>query len=164
MRNDRAGYSVGRRSELSREWCRFAYRSALVAGAFVLAGTACSHASRTVDGAKGPRIVAVAGAEYSGPSGDALETACRNWRLSDRDVARFFELSERYEESPYSAFYQVPCSISGRIEAEGEAWEFVIDGGGTAIWSHENETRYFGCSAQACESLVLMPTDLMNPE
>ena len=76
----------------------------------------------------------------------------------------FFELSERYAESPYSAFYQVPCSISGKIEVEGKTWNFVIGGGGAASWSRGNEIRYFGCSAQACGPLVLMPTDLMDPE
>ncbi|MDN5780466.1 MAG: hypothetical protein L0H23_00345 [Luteimonas sp.] len=117
------------------------------------------------DETPGPlRVVDVEAPRHGGAEGSPLESACRNWRLSDRDVARFFELSETYAQSPYSAFYQVPCSISGKIEAEGKAWDFVIDGGGTATWSHGNETRYFGCSAKACEPLVLMPTDLMDPE
>lgn len=110
------------------------------------------------------RVVDVNGPRYGGDEELPLETVCRNWRLSDHEVATFFLLSEQYEESPYSSFYQVPCSISGALEADGKAWDFVIGGGGTATWSDGNETRYFGCSAQACEPLVLMPTDLMDPE
>jgi len=147
-----------------RKRCRPACQPAIVAGAVVLACSGCSLALSTAGGAETPRIIEVAAAEYSGPSGDALESACRNWHLTDRQVATFFELGEAYEQSPYSAFYQLPCSISGKLEADGKAWNFVIDGGGTATWSHGNETRYFGCSAKACEPLVLMLTDFMDPE
>lgn len=141
---------------------RAATRMATVA-AFALATAACGHARPAVDIAQSSRIIEVSRSEYSGPPGDALEVACGAWRLSDRQVATFFKLSRRYEESPYAAFYQVPCSISGKIEAEGKAWDFVIGGGGTATWSHDSETRYFGCGVRACESLVLMPTDFMGP-
>lgn len=79
-------------------------------------------------------------------------------------MGNFFRLSERYDESPYSQFYQLPCSISGELQAEGKTWQFTINGGATATWNHQGVTRYWGCSAKACEALVLMPTDMMNPE
>ncbi|MGH8074049.1 MAG: hypothetical protein ACREO4_08250 [Lysobacter sp.] len=86
------------------------------------------------------------------------------WHLGQSQAERFFEISERYEESPYNAFYQVPCSISGELEAEGRSWTFQINGGATAAWTSGDEVRYWGCSDNECEALVLLPTDLMDPE
>ena len=73
-------------------------------------------------------------------------------------------LSERYEESPYGRFYQVPCSIPGELEAQGRAWNFQINGGATATWRSGDETRYWGCSDAQCADLVLLETDLMAPD
>jgi len=110
------------------------------------------------------RIVDAGLSRYDGAAGDPLETACRRWRLSAQQVAEFFRLSREYEEPPYSAFYQLPCSISGKLRSEGTTWHFVIGGGGTATWSKGGQTRYFGCSADACEPLVLLPADGMDPK
>lgn len=135
--------------------------------ALTLAGASCGHAQST-EGASpvpsSPEVIEVAVAEYTGEAGDPLETACRDWRLGKDEVAEFFRLSQRYEQSPYSAFYQLPCSISGRLRSEGVAWDFTIDGGATATWSHDGQTRHFGCSAEACAPLVLLPSDGMDPE
>lgn len=108
-------------------------------------------------------VTKVTPARYEGPVGDAMEQACGDWRLTAQQVERFFQISNRYKESPYSRFYQVPCAITGELEAEGQAWKFTINGGATATWQRNGATRYWGCSAKACEPLVLMPTDFMNP-
>ena len=135
--------------------------------ALTLAGASCGHAQST-GGAQpvpsSPEVIEVADAEYTGEAGDPLEAACRDWRLSKGQVAEFFRLSQRYEQSPYTGFYQLPCSISGRLRSEGAIWDFTIGGGATAIWSNGGQTRYFGCSADACEPLVLLPADGMDPQ
>lgn len=96
--------------------------------------------------------------------GGSEEAACMEWRLVPTQVERFFKLSDRYEESPYSAFYHVPCSISGELQAEGHSWSFQINGGATAIWTSGEETRYWGCSDEQCADLVIFATDLMDPD
>ena len=137
--------------------------------ALVLASAACGRAQSTDSTRQesvppSPQVLEVAAAEYTGRTGDPLEAACRNWRLSSEQVAEFFRLSERYEQSPYAGFYQVPCSISGKLRSEGVAWDFTIGGGATATWTHDEQTRHFGCSAEACAPLVLLPSDGMDPE
>lgn len=110
------------------------------------------------------RVTQVSPASYQGSSGDVLESACGKWRLSAQQVERFFQLSERSDESSYDAFYQIPCSISGKLDADGKSWNFVIGGGATATWTNENEIRHWGCAEKACGPLVLMPYDGMNPD
>ena len=110
------------------------------------------------------RITGLAPANYSGAVADPLQDACQAWGLSAQQVERFFQLSEPYPSSPYSGFYQLPCSVSGELQAEGKAWTFEINGGATATWRAEDETRYWGCNVEECEPLVLMPTDSMNPD
>lgn len=112
----------------------------------------------------GPQVISVALPRYDGPPGDALQDACQAWELSAQQVERFFQLSEPYSSNPYSGFYQLPCSVSGELQAEGKAWTFEINGGGTATWRAKEETRYWGCSVEECGPLVLMPTDSMNPD
>lgn len=110
------------------------------------------------------RVTDIAPPHYHGAPGDALQDACQAWRLSARQVERFVQLSEPYQSNPYSAFYQLPCFVSGELQAEGKTWAFEINGGATATWRADGETRYWGCSVEECESLVLMPTDSMNPD
>ncbi len=97
-----------------------------------------------------------------GAQDEALAEACAKWRLTKEQAQRFFKLSKSYQDSPYSEFYQLPCSIEGVVEAEGKTWEFTINAGATAIWSRGEEVRYFGCSAPGCEPLVLMMPDGME--
>lgn len=99
----------------------------------------------------------------SGNKDEALAEACANWRLTKEQVHQFFQISKAYKESPYSEFYQLPCSIDGVVEAEGKTWEFTINAGATAVWRKGEEIRYFGCSVPACASLVLMMPDGMDP-
>lgn len=94
---------------------------------------------------------------------EALVAECAKWKLTKEQVQRFFQISTSYEENPYSEFYQLPCSIEGVVEAEGKTWEFTINAGATAVLKSGKEVRYFGCSAPACEPLVLMMPDGMEP-
>lgn len=138
--------------------CRWA------AAAMVAAAASCSHAQPVTDEPPLPEIIEIGTANYSGPPGSPLESACREWRLSNSQAAAFFQLSQQYDQPPYAAFYQVPCAISGTLQADGKIWNFVIGGGGTATWSHIDQRRHFGCSADACRPLILLPTDLGKPD
>lgn len=108
------------------------------------------------------RVTEIGRAAYSGRAATAEERVCKDWRLSAAQVERFFALSKEYAENPYREFYQVSCSTSGKLESEGKTWAFEIEGGGTAIWKAGNSTRFWGCSASACEPLVILLTDGME--
>ena len=101
---------------------------------------------------------------YGGAFGDSLQAACDAWQLSAWQVERFFRLSERYASTPYSDFYQVPCSISGELQTDGRIWTFEINGGGAATLRAGGRTRYWGCRAEECGTLVLLEPDLMDPD
>lgn len=77
-------------------------------------------------------------------------------------MEHFFALSREYGENPYQEFYQMNCSISGELQSSGVTWSFKIDGGGTAAWRSGHTVRYWGCSAQDCEPLVILLTDGMK--
>jgi hypothetical protein len=77
-------------------------------------------------------------------------------------VERFFRLSREYTQNPYNQFYQMNCTITGQLRANGKKWAFTIDGGGTATWRDWKTTRHWGCSAQACAPLVMLLTDGMK--
>ncbi|MFL5357753.1 hypothetical protein [Archangium sp.] len=98
-----------------------------------------------------------------GGKDEALIAECAKWKLTKEQARRFFQISNSYKENPYSEFYQLPCSIEGVVQAEGRTWEFTINAGATAVWRSGKEVRYFGCSAPACEPLVLMMPDGMEP-
>lgn len=132
-----------------------------------IAASVVTARSAPVDGVRSPepalRVTKMEPAHYAGTAGGDEAVACGNWRLSTLDVERFFQLSDRYEESPYSLFYQAPCSISGALQAQGRTWRFRLDGGATATWTGGGETRHWGCSARECEPLVLLASDGMDP-
>lgn len=69
-----------------------------------------------------------------------------------------------YQDAPYAQFYQVGCSISGRLRRDGRTWRFAINGGGTATLQGGDALRHYGCAAQACDALLLLPTDGMEPD
>jgi hypothetical protein len=102
-------------------------------------------------------------ASEGGGKDEALVAECAKWKLTKQQAQRFFQISTSYKDSPYSEFYQLPCSIEGVVEAEGKTWEFTINAGATAVWRKGKDVRYFGCSAPACEPLVLMMPDGMEP-
>lgn len=108
------------------------------------------------------RITSIGSAIYNGKHAADDEARCKRWRLSGKQAVQFFQLCKRYEENPYSRFYQASCAISGELIAEGKIWRFEIDGGGTATWQHEGEVRHWGCSAPSCEPLVMLLTDFMD--
>jgi len=120
----------------------------------------CSPVSPARDG--GDAQIKVESARYTGKAGDPIEAACLEWSLAPGQVRAFFESSRRYEENPYSGFYQVPCAIAGEISAKGRIWRFEINGGGTATWRSGSQTRYWECSAEQCEPLVLLLSDGMS--
>lgn len=101
-------------------------------------------------------------ASYTGNPDGPAKKACEAWTLTSKQVEAFFNLSEEYSDNPYSGFYQLPCSISGDITADGRTWHYKINGGGTATWKNDDDERYWGCSASECEPLVMMFTDSMS--
>ena len=107
-------------------------------------------------------IVNVNPSAYAGPSGAAEKLSCERWRLTPRQVERFFRLSKEYPASPYRAFYQLNCSVTGELQSGGRKWSFSIDGGGTATWRNAKTTGYWGCSAPECEPLVILLSDGMR--
>ncbi len=113
---------------------------------------------------KGIGRVEIEAASFSGRDGDPLYKACQDWSMTEADVRRFFSLSTPYEDNPYSEFYQLPCSISGRIEVDGQVWDYEINAGGVGKWTGKGKSRYWGCAAKECASLLLLPTDSMTGE
>jgi hypothetical protein len=55
--------------------------------------------------------------------------------------------------------YALPCTISGQLRAQDKAWTYRINAASTATWTSADLVRTFGCSANACKSLVLMMPD-----
>ena len=125
---------------------------------------ACHPASTRPSSDHAVRVIRVGTAQYEGTAGGGEEAACRKWRLSASQVERFFSLSKSFEDSPYSAFYQVPCSIRGELQAQGRVWDFQINGGATAVWTSGEQTRYWGCTDEQCAGLVLIAADGMDPD
>lgn len=91
-----------------------------------------------------------------------LYQACQNWHLSHQQIKQFFLLSERYTYSPYSMYYQIPCEITGTLMYQKRTWQFTINGGATGRWQYLDTTKYFGCHVDACNELVILPTDMMQ--
>jgi hypothetical protein len=89
----------------------------------------------------------------------ALEASCKAWTLDRAGIARFFAASREYPDGTRDAFYWLPCTISGQLQAEGKAWNYQINAAATATWTSGDVVRTFGCSAAACTSLVLMMPD-----
>ncbi len=89
----------------------------------------------------------------------ALEASCKAWTLDRAGVARFFAASREYPDGTHDAFYWLPCTINGQLQAEGRTWEYQINAAATATWTSGDVVRTFGCSAAACTPLVLMMPD-----
>ena len=125
----------------------------------------CRYASPLPDASSAFQVIQVDPAKLeTTPPDEGIAHACSSWSLDAEQVERFFKLSKEYKENPYSMFYQVPCSISGELRAGEKVWRFSINGGATATWSRDGETRHWGCSVKECEQLVILAADSMDPE
>lgn len=93
----------------------------------------------------------------------ALKPNCEAWTLSPQQVAGFFAASREYPDGTNDAYYWLPCSIKGRLRAQGQEWDFEINAASTATWTHGDTVRKWGCDAKACEPWVLMMPDGNNP-
>ncbi|WDS35279.1 hypothetical protein [Pseudoxanthomonas sp.] len=89
----------------------------------------------------------------------ALEASCKAWALDRAGVARFFAASREYPDGTQDAFYWLPCTISGQLQAEGRTWDYRINAAATATWTSGDVVRTFGCTAAACAPLVLLMPD-----
>lgn len=96
-------------------------------------------------------------------AGKQFPPACKAWQLSHEQVARFFAVATEYPQLPQHSFDHLPCEIAGELQANGQRWEYRINAAGTASWVHDGQQRDFGCSANACEPLVLMLPDHGDP-
>lgn len=110
-------------------------------------------------------VLRVDAARYDDPQGrePALREACAAWRLNPRQVAAFFAAGREYPDGTHDAFYWLPCSIKGRLRAQEREWEFEINAAATATWTDGDTVRRWGCTAKACEPLVLLPPDPQGP-
>lgn len=107
------------------------------------------------------RVLEVSASVYdpTGASGDgvARKAECARWALDRRQAETFLRLSHPITaEEQHAAFYHLPCSVKGRLQADGETWDFQINAGATATWHRGDEVKTFGCSEAACAPLVLM--------
>lgn len=93
----------------------------------------------------------------------SLVQACRAWRLSAADAARFFALAREYPDGLGDGYYWLLCSIKGRLVADGRPWDFEINAAATAVWRDGDTVRRWGCSAPACAPLALLMPDDHNP-
>ncbi|WP_460758955.1 hypothetical protein [Lysobacter fragariae] len=92
-----------------------------------------------------------------------MPKACSAWRFSKAQVERFFASSREEPEGKAHEFYDLPCTISGTLTAEGRRWDFTINAASTALWRNGGDERYWGCRAKACESMVLLMPDDLDP-
>ncbi len=95
-----------------------------------------------------------AGARGDGP---ALEAQCKAWSLTREQAQAFFRLATSITgEQRHAHYSSLPCTIRGRLQAEGRIWAFSINAAATADWTSGEDTRSFGCADPACEPLVLL--------
>lgn len=148
---------------------RIARASCIAAAVFAL--LACSTAPHATTDARPPgtlRITDIQAPQLqdsndSAPERESLARACKAWRLSEADAARFFALAQEYPDGMGDTYYWLPCSIKGRLVADGRAWEFEINAAATATWRDGDSYRRWGCSARACAALALLMPDGNGP-
>ncbi|WP_141233403.1 hypothetical protein ABU614_06275 [Lysobacter firmicutimachus] len=145
-------------------------RSAMPAGrgfaaALPVLAAACAHAPPPATGRGVIDVLQVEAAVFDDPAGRdaALRPACRAWRLSEGQIAAFFAASRELREGGRHDFYWLPCTIGGRLRADGREWSFSINAAATATWRDGDTVREWGCDAAACEPLVLLMPDGHEP-
>lgn len=84
------------------------------------------------------------------------ESACSAWSLDRRQAESFLAMSEPLSEGRLHDFHWLPCSIAGRVRAEGREWTFEINGAGTSVWRSGDDSRLLGCASSACEPFVIL--------
>ncbi|MBJ6979431.1 MULTISPECIES: hypothetical protein [unclassified Luteimonas] len=105
-------------------------------------------------------VLEIAQAHYQPAGGaggsDAEAAACRAWSLDAQQAEAFFGISEQLPEGGLHDFSWLPCSIKGRLQAEGREWAFEINAAGTSTWRSREEVRLLGCSRSTCEPFVIL--------
>ena len=140
---------------------------ALACCAVLLSLSACSsHPHRPDEGNTALQVVSTSPAqllENPESGGNGFADACKAWQLNRGQVAQFFAAATQYPELPHRSFDHLPCEITGTLTADGQRWQYRINAAGTATWTGDGPTRYFGCSAPACAPLVLSMPDNGEP-
>lgn len=95
---------------------------------------------------------------HIGPSNETpIVEACREWKLTNENVRRFFAKATAITGEEFHAFYDVmPCKYTGKMELGGETYDFVINGGAYGdirTTSAPVIVRKFGC-LHGCEHIV----------
>lgn len=103
-------------------------------------------------------VLEIASSRYdpTGARGDgpALAADCRQWSLTRRQVETYFRLSKPIAMVEAHEFDTLPCTISGKLRADGRTWDFEINAGATAMWRSGTDLKMFGCADPACAPLV----------
>lgn len=93
---------------------------------------------------------------------DSEASACQAWTLGAAQAEAFFELSTPLPEGALNDFSWLPCTISGRLAAEGVEWTFQINAAGTSTWRAGGEARLLGCADRACAPFVILMPDSVS--
>lgn len=91
------------------------------------------------------------------------ERECKAWSLDARQARELFRLSQVLPEGKLHDFDWLPCSIKGRVRAQGRVWEFEINAAATSIWKSGDQSQLMGCEQAACKPLVLMMPEPPGP-
>lgn len=113
-----------------------------------------------------PTVLEIASAAYQPRDGSRTSQteadACAAWSLDKQQAEAFFALSEQLQEGQLHDFHWLPCSIEGRLQAEGREWRFEINGAGTSIWRSGDDARLLGCTRSACEPFVILLPEVLD--
>ena len=114
----------------------------------------------------GVSVLEIAPSVYQPSAGqqraDSEASACRAWTLSAQQAEAFFKLSTPLPEGALNDFSWLPCTINGRLSAEGVEWTFQINAAGTSTWRAGGETLLLGCADRACEPFVILMPDSVS--
>lgn len=124
----------------------------------------CHPQARADSGASDVTVLEISKAVYQPAQGAARlakeEAMCSAWSLDKAQAASFFGLSRELREGELHDFDWLPCTIKGRVRAQGRIWEFEINAAGTSIWRNGEQARMLGCAQAACEPFVLLMPDV----
>lgn len=120
----------------------------------------CHLQARPASAASDVTVLEIAKPVYLPAQGNRASTdeqaMCSAWSLDAGEAASFFRLSEPLGEGELHDFDWLPCSIKGRVQAEGVVWDFEINAAGTSTWRSGDEARLLGCPQAACEPFVIL--------